>query len=188
VYSYYNTNSRLILLNNIISNKGILHGSSSLVYIVNFDHVSLIGNQFRCQWQCLYLHTYQNGHEILVDDNTFSGIGTMSYSEQVYIYTYAPAGESSFSLQGNSFGDWNTDAYRAALHVTIQQSSTGSGTGSVELKGNKFGNISAGENHKICCMVFMNKEGNLHLFQSFRLYHGVKLWRSFESCQHCQHI
>ncbi len=137
-YSYYNQQSQILLQNNVFSM--LEYSYYTTIYLLYFGNLTMIGNEMICPRQCLNL---RYGYETVVDDNTFGGMrGISSSSELVYIST-SISGANSFSLQRNTFRNWQTSSsYIDALYVDVGQSS--SGTGNLTLKDNRFYNISAG--------------------------------------------
>ncbi|KAL7486589.1 hypothetical protein ACHAW6_012195, partial [Cyclotella cf. meneghiniana] len=126
-----NQNSEILLENNEFS--------SSAVYINKYYKVTMTLNQLTCSSQgkdCVYI---DNGYETVIEDNVVSGVVRPSYYQLLEIRSYTSSA-TSFSLQRNTFSNWET--YGVAVYVDVGQNSGGSG--SIALQDNRFYNISAG--------------------------------------------
>lgn len=127
-----NQNSEILLENNEFS--------SSAVYINKYYKVTMTLNQLTCSSQgkdCVYI---VNGYETVIEDNVVSGVVRPSYYQLLEIRSYTSSA-TSFSLQRNTFSNWET--YGVAVYVDVGQNSGGSG--SIALQDNRFYNISAGD-------------------------------------------
>jgi len=120
VGSWYS--SRVVLLNNTIA---MMKPCWNSFYISHPLHAIITGNDMTCLYQCLYL---VGGAETVVDENMFHGVLDQMYyyAQQVYISWNVWGGSTSFSLQSNTFSNWETNG--DAIYVYLSQSGEGSGT------------------------------------------------------------
>jgi hypothetical protein len=122
----------LVLVDNSMDTRSSSY-TSLVIYSID-KSVIVTGNKITCLASCLSL-TVHDSHT-RVDDNVFSGAGAISGSNQAYIVMQ---GYNSFSVQGNSFSNWNTPSYDA-VYVQLQQ---GIGNHTMSLSSNDFRGIKA---------------------------------------------
>ncbi|KAL3790397.1 hypothetical protein ACHAW5_008354 [Stephanodiscus triporus] len=129
----------LVLVNNSIDTRS---SSYTSLDIYRDKSVIVTGNKITCLASCLSL-TVHNSH-IRVDDNVFSGAGAISGSSQARIVMESPyiavQGYNSFSVQGNSFSNWNSPS-NDAVYVQLQQQMIANHT--IRLSSNDFRGIKA---------------------------------------------